>query len=198
MLDKNPDQKMIEVMKCLDQNTLCSLMCEEPFVKASFLSKLVEHIDMPIIYLDFDLLYSGYVNVDMLPKKNNVSLFSPDKNDLNLTLKEVLLKISSEKSLVVIDSLNGLYNLFDEKEAGRVINAYIMLLTFVANESNSKILFASMTRNKDLEEWVLSPTSRRVIDAKLMTKLYLKQNNSGLILDVLGKNDSVVSSILLN
>ena len=79
MLDKNPDQHSLiglnEMKKYLEKNTLNSILCDEPFVKAVFLARLIEQIDVPIFYLDFDLLYSGYVNAGMLPKKVNVSLF---------------------------------------------------------------------------------------------------------------------------
>ncbi len=199
MLDKNPDQHSLiglnEVKKYLEKNTLNSILCDEPFVKAVFLAKLIEQIDVPILYLDFDLLYSGYVNAEMLPRKVNVSLFSPLQNDWNQVLKKILMMVLKEKSFVIIDSLNGLYNLFDYKDVGRLVNAYVMLLTFVAKESDSSVLVVNMARKKDEEEWVLSPSGRRVVDAKIMTNLYLKKQNSGIIVDITRADESVVDSI---
>ncbi|HET6517472.1 MAG TPA: hypothetical protein VFG25_04545, partial [Nitrosopumilaceae archaeon] len=87
-----------------------------------------------------------------------------------------------------------LYNLFDGKDIGRLINTYIMLLVFSAKESGSCVLFSSMVRKKDKEGWVLSPTSRRIIDTK-MTKMYLKKNNSEIIMEVIGDDQSVINSI---
>jgi len=179
VLDKNPDQNSLfefnKVKKYLEKNTLNSVLCTEPFVKAAFLSKLVEQIDVPVLYLDFDLLYSGYVNASILPSKANVSLFSPSESDWNQILQKILMMILKEKSIVIVDSLNGLYNLFDGKEVGRLVNSYIMLLVFVAKESDSRVLVVSMARKKDGEEWVLSPTGRRVIDAKKNDKLVSKE-----------------------
>ena len=199
MLDKNPDQHSLiglhGVKKYLEKNALNSILCNEPFVKAVFLAKLIEQIDVPILYLDFDLLYSGYVNAEMLPRKVNVSLFSPLKNDWNQVLKKILMMVLKEKSFVIIDSLNGLYNLFDYKDVGRLVNAYVMLLTFVAKESDSSVLVVNMARKKDEEEWVLSPSGRRVVDAKIMTNLYLKKQNSGIIVDITRTDESVVDSI---
>jgi len=199
VLDKNPDQNSLiefnEVKKYLEKNTLNSVLCTEPFVKAAFLSKLVEQINVPILYLDFDLLYSGYVNASILPSKANVSLFSPSESDWNQILQKILMMILKEKSIVIVDSLNGLYNLFDGKEVGRLVNSYIMLLVFVAKESDSRVLVVSMARKKDGEEWVLSPTGRHVIDAKKMTSLYLKKENSQIMMDVLGDNESIIDSI---
>jgi len=198
VLDKNPDQSSLigisEAKNYLNENTLTSVLCSEPFTKAAFLSKLIDDIDMPVIYLDFDLLYSGYVNSEMIPNNTNVSLFVPSKDDWNQILKKVLLMILNQKSVVIIDSLNGLYNLFDGKDTGRLVNAYIMLLVFMAKESGSSVLFSSMVRKKDKEGWVLSPTSRRIIDTK-MTKLYLKKFNSEITMEIIGDDESVVNSI---
>lgn len=199
MLDKNPDQHSLiglnEVKKYLEKNTLNSILCDESFVKAVFLAKLIEQIDVPILYLDFDLLYNGYVNAEMLPRKVNVSLFSPSKNDWDQVLKKILMMILKEKSFVIIDSLNGLYNLFDYKDVGRLVNAYVMLLIFVAKESDSSVLVVNMARKKDEEEWVLSPSGRHVVDTKIMTNLYLKKQNSGIVVDVTRADESVVDSI---
>jgi len=199
VLDKNPDQHSLiglnEVKKYLEKNTLNSILCDEPFVKAVFLAKLIEQIDVPILYLDFDLLYNGYVNAEMLPRKVNVSLFSPSKNDWDQVLKKILMMILKEKSFVIIDSLNGLYNLFDYKDVGRLVNAYVMLLIFVAKESDSSVLVVNMARKKDEEEWVLSPSGRHVVDTKIMTNLYLKKQNSGIVVDVTRADESVIDSI---
>jgi len=198
VLDKNPDTSssdgISKVKEYLNENTLSSVLCTEPFVKAAFLSKLIDQIDTPIVYLDFDLLYSGYVNSEMISKKENVSLFAPSKEDWNEILQKVLLMILNQKSVVIIDSLNGLYNMFDGKDIGRVINAYIMLLVFMAKESDSSVLFSSMVRKKEKEGWVLSPTGRRIVDTK-MTKMYLKKYNSEITIQVIGDDEAVVDSI---
>ncbi len=198
MLDKNPDKSSLDgiskVKEYLNENTLSSVLCTEPFVKAAFLSKLINQIDTPIVYLDFDLLYSGYVNSEMISKNENVSLFAPSKDDWNEILQKVLLMILNQKSVVIIDSLNGLYNMFDGKDIGRVINAYIMLLVFMAKESDSSVLFSSMVRKKEKEGWVLSPTGRRIVDTK-MTKMYLKKYNSEITIQVIGDDEAVVDSI---
>ena len=198
MLDKNPDKSSLDgiskVKEYLNENTLSSVLCTEPFVKAAFLSKLIDQIDTPIVYLDFDLLYSGYVNSEMITKNENVSLFAPSKEDWNEILQKVLLMILNQKSVVIIDSLNGLYNMFDGKDIGRVINAYIMLLVFMAKESDSSVLFSSMVRKKEKEGWVLSPTGRRIVDTK-MTKMYLKKYNSEITMQVIGDDEAVVDSI---
>lgn len=198
MLDKNPNQNSLtgisEAKKYLNENTLTAVLCSKPFAKAAFFCKLIDETDIPVIYLDFDLLYSGYVKSEMVSKNENVSLFAPSKDDWTQILQKILLMISSQKSIVILDSLNGLYNLFEGKDIGRKINAYIMLLVFVAKGSGSSVLFSSMARKKDSEGWVLSPTGRRVIDTK-MTKMYLKKYNSEITAEVIGHDEAVVNSI---
>lgn len=189
MLDKNPDQSLpsiiFEAKKYLKKNVMTSILCNEPFTKAIFLAEFIKQTTIPIIYLDFDLLYSGYIVSNIFEKRNNVTIFSPSKNDLEDILKKVLTKLSLERSIVIIDSLNGLYNLFDDKDIGRLVNAYIMLLGFVAKESDSNVLFVSMARKKEDEGWVLSPSGRHVVDAKLITKVFLKRNDSRIKMVVL-------------
>ena len=42
---------------------------------------------------------------------------------------------------------------------------------------------------------MLSPYGRHVVDAIILTKLYLKKHNSGIVVDVTRADESVVDSI---
>ena len=199
LLDKNPEQDFVMKIKpILEKNNLNSILCNEPFLKASFLEKIVDNSDVPIHYLDFDLLYSGFISGEFISKKENLQLYNPTTDELQNTLQNVLENISKEKSIVIIDSLNGLNNLFEEKDAGRLINSYIMLLAFVAQNTNSQIILASMARMKDKEFWVLSPTGRQIIISEFLTSIQLKQNNSGMLLNLLDKENSTIDSIKIS
>ena len=86
MLDKNHDieishdlQKMKQI---LEQKTMNLIMYSDPFVKIVFVEKILKQTKIPIIYLDFDLLLSGYVNAETLPTFTNNSLFRPTKKKL--------------------------------------------------------------------------------------------------------------------
>jgi hypothetical protein len=95
-----------------------------------------------------------------------------------------------------MDSLNGLFNLHNEKkDAGRLINSYIMFLSCVAKMSNSCIVLPSITRKKNDEGWVLSITGRHVIESKQMTRIQLDQINSNMIANVIGEKDNTKQSI---
>ena len=199
-MDKNPKQYSDEDLSCLmeiiELNTLNSIMFSDPFLKIVFLNKLMLKTNIPIFYLDFDLLYSGYVTSNIISLRNGVTLYRPTKEDWIKTLKTILQKLSKNKSMLIMDSLNGLFNLHNEKkDAGRLINSYIMLLSCVAKMSNSCLVLPSITRKKNDEGWALSITGRHIIESKQMTRIQLEQIDSNMIANVIDEKDNTKQSI---
>jgi len=196
LLDKNPDLDSNNmIMKIIEENEFSSIMHDEPFTKALFFEKIIHYTIEPIIYLDFDLLYSGFITAKILPERENVCVYRLTYDNLLESLVSIQSKISSKKCLVIIDSLNGFFNLFDEKDIGRLINAYIMLLGCVARTTKSRILFASMARLKDGQDWVLTPSGRHVLDSESIVKIHLKKNGVGVFAKILDKKNSAIESI---
>jgi hypothetical protein len=201
VLDKNPDEvleSIIEAKGIIEKNVMNSVFCYEPFLKTKFLANLIKKFEIPIIYLDFDLMYSGYITSEMLPLRENVIIWRPSKEGWNQVLKTILQKISQERCLVIIDSLNGFSNLFEGKDTGREINAYIMLMASMANQTKSNVLFVSMARKNDEKEWVLSPTSRHILENKKMMKALLKKDESEYALQILNEDNTIRNSVRLN
>lgn len=177
----------------LSQTKINSILYSDPFLKAGFIAKLVQDTKIDILYLDLDLLYSGYVTSGILLIPQNLSLFQPTFELWNKALTNLLIKLSTKKSLVIVDSLNGLYNLLnEEKEIGKLVNSYIMLITSMARKTNSYVVVASMVRFKKEEGWILSPTGKRLIETTIVKKILLKQDESGIILDFLNKEKTVI------
>ena len=200
VLDKNPelnsDENLSGIMKIIELNTLNSIMFSDPFLKTNFFNKLITTTSIPIYYLDFDLLYSGYIASKIISLRPEITIYQPTKDDWIETLKTILLKLSEQKSMLIIDSLNGFFNLCNEKkDAGRLVNSHIMLLSCVAKMSSSHILLASNTRKRNNEGWALSITGRHVIESKHMTKIYLDQLNSDIIANLIGETNSPLKSI---
>ena len=190
VLDKNPDLNNIEnlsdFIKILESNTLNLIMHSDPFLKTNFFNKLILVTNYPVIYLDFDLLFSGYITSNTITQRPGVTLYQPNKNEFLETIKTILLEISEKKSMLVIDSLNGLFNFYhDNKDAGRLVNSYIMLFCSIAKNSNSSILISGMTRKKNNEEWVLSITGRHIFETKQMNTIWLEKQNSSFIANIL-------------
>jgi len=183
MLDKNHDieifhnlQKMKQI---LEQKTMNLIMYSDPFVKIVFVEKILKQTKIPIIYLDFDLLISGYVNAKIFPTFTKNFLFQPTKKNWNSLIKQIIFQLTKEKSIIIIDSLNGFFNISEEKDARRLVYSYIMLFYRIADMNNSKILLLTKTDQKD-QEPILSVTSKQIINTKKLNKINLEQKNSNL------------------
>ncbi len=191
VLDKNPEQildtELIYVKNEFSNKNPNIILCSEPFLKAEFLNELIDSIKYPIIFLDFDLLYSGYIVSEMIKKNDRIEIYRPNKIDWKKIISEIAKRISNEKFLVVIDSFNGFYNIFDEKESGRFINASLMLLSSIGRECGSSVIITAMVRKNDNGEWILSPGGRHIIDSKKSGIYHLKRIGNSLMLSSLNQ-----------
>jgi len=205
VLDKNPqeilDNDLTYVKKEFSIKNPNIILCSEPFLKAEILNELIDSITYPIIFLDFDLLYSGYVVSELIKKNERVEIYRPSKIDLKKIISEIANKISSEKFLVIIDSLNGFYNIFDEKESGRFINASLMLLSSISRENGSSVIITAITRKNDGGEWILSPGGRHIIDSKKSGMFHLKRIDKSIrirLLNQIGNTEKTFKIELFN
>ncbi|MCZ6582435.1 MAG: hypothetical protein O6761_04605, partial [Thaumarchaeota archaeon] len=85
----------INLESFLVQEKFNSILYYEPFVKVTFFVKLLQDIKIPVLYLDLDLLYSGYVAAEILTPQRNVTLYNPTQETWNETLTKVLTKLST-------------------------------------------------------------------------------------------------------
>ena len=166
------------------------ILCSKPFHKIEFLNRLINSVEDPIIIVDMDLLYTGYVESGMIQKKENIVIFCPDKKDWKEKLSEIISRVSKERFLVIIDSFNGVYNLFDELEAARLINSCIMLLSSIGNQTKSSVIVTGMARKKENGEWVLSPGGKHIIKSEKTGIFYLKKSLDDLVMTTLEKSDA--------
>ena len=193
-MSKNPEQVNSKIENILEQNLLNIIYYENSFAKAKFLTKTIEKWDIPTFYLDFDLLYSGYVKANMVPTLKNVTLLWPNSENLRENLESVIEKISMTKSVVVIDSLNGFFNILEDDDAGMLINSFIMMLASSAKNTKSIILVGSLSKLNEENEFVLYSSGRHVIDNKHMEKIQLVESNGLLKINILNFDNSTKSS----
>lgn len=194
MLSKNPEQVNSKIESILEQNLINIIYYENSFAKAKFLTKTIEKWNIPIFYLDFDLLYSGYVKANMVPTLKNITLLWPNSENLRDNLESVIEKISVTKSVVVIDSLNGFFNTLEDDDAGMLINSFIMMLASSAKNTKSIILVGSLSKLNDENEFVLYSSGRHVIDNKHMKKIQLVESSGSLKINILNFDNSTKSS----
>ena len=185
MLDKSPewvlDNSLLHIKNEFEKNIPSIILCSDPFHKAEFLNRLINSIEHQIIFVDMDLLYTGYVESGMIRKKDNVIIFHPDKTNWKKELSNVITKISKERILVVIDSFNGVYNMFDDLESIRFINSCIMFLSSFGRETNSSVIVTGMARKKE-ENWIISPGGKQIIKSTKTGVYFLKKIEKNLII----------------
>lgn len=199
MLDKNPElsvDDMIKIQIEFEQKNPNIILCSKPFHKTEFLNRLINTIEGSIIIVDMDLLYTGYVQSGMIQKKENVMIFCPDKSDWKQRLTDIISKVSKERFLIIIDSFNGVYNLFDELESARLINSCIMLLSSIGNQTKSSVIITGMARKKD-DEWVLSPGGKHIITSENTGIYFLKKLQNDLVITTIEKTDANSSKFII-
>ena len=193
LLEKNSEQIPINnvTIEDLEQNTLNMIFYEDSFAKTRFFTNTISEWSTPISYFDFDLLYSGYIKSGITSAVKNITLLCPDNDNLHKNIKSVMDNISKKKSLVIIDSLNGFFNLLEgKKDAGRIVNALLMLLVSAAKNTKSIIIVGSLSKQNDKKDWVLSNTGRHVIESDYMTKIQLIESHDRTIAKILKTNNS--------
>ena len=193
MLDKNPEQiidnDLTQIQIKFEQNNPNIVLCLKPFDKIYFLNRLINSIDDPVIFIDMDLLYTGYVQSGMIQKKENVTIFCPNKTNWKKNLSEIISRVSNDRFLVIIDSFNGAYNLFDDLESALFINSCVMLLASIGNHVKSSVVITGMARKKENDGWVLSPGGKHIIKSEKTGVYFLKKTENGLVIDTLNKTD---------
>ena len=195
MLDKSPewvlDNDLSLVQNEFEKNIPSIVLCSEPFYKAEFLNILINSVKIPVIFVDMDLLYTGYVESGMIQKNDNVTIFHPEKENWKEKLSKIISNTSRQKVLVVIDSFNGVYNMFDDLESARFINSCIMLLSSLGRETSSSVVISAMARKKENNEWVISPGGKQIIKSEKTGVYFLKKIQGNLMLSTLdGNSDS--------
>jgi len=191
VLDKSPewvlDNNLIHIQNEFKKNIPSILLCSEPFHKTEFLNRLINSVENSIIFVDMDLLYTGYVESGMIQRKDNLLILNPDKENWRKELSDIIIKTSKEKVLVIIDSFNGIYNIFDDLESVRFINSCIMLLGSLGKNSDSTIIVTGMVRKKENDEWVISPGGKQIIKSEKTGIFYLKKIKEKIIISNVDK-----------
>lgn len=197
VLDKNPklllDEDLIQIQNTFSKKGSNIILCSHPLVKTKFLKEIIDHTDNKVIFLDFDLLYSGYVTARLIKKNTNVTIYHLEIEKWNSSLAQILDKISKERFLVIIDSLNGINNLFEDKNSAMFVNSCIMLLSVCGRSAKSSLIVTAMARRKQ-GELVLLPGGRHILDPKEGQMYYLKEVKDRLIISLLDKNISKKST----
>jgi len=176
-LDKN--HTTFENFQLLEENLIpsssCLLFYENAFSKIKLIHKITSTQSRPILYIDLDFLFSGYIKSELLTIQN-LTLFTTLESKVNEILPEILTKISIEPHLVIFDSINGLYNtLSNVADSGRLVNTILMLLARNVSFSNSILIISALAGKKE-NNWFL-PNGRQILENNKMKKFVISDRS---------------------
>ena len=176
-MDKN--HTTFENFHLLEENLIPSssslLFYENAFSKIKLIREIASKQSLPILYVDFDFLFSGYIKSKLLTM-SNLTLFNTLESKLNEILPEILTKISIEPHLVIFDSINGLYNtLSNDADSGRLVNTILMLFATNISFSNSILIISALARKKE-NNWIL-PNGRQILENDKMKKFIISDRS---------------------
>ena len=185
------DPNNSSIQNTLKQNTANMIFYEDSFAKTSFFTKEIPNWKTPIFYFDFDLQYTGFVRAGIIPLQKNLTLLNPKNNSLHKDLKSVIEEISKTRSLVIIDSFNGFFNLLEgKKDLGRLINSFLMLLVSSAKHTKSTVIVGILSKLNDENKWILYNTGRRILENEHFTKIQLIKSENRLLTKVLNSDNT--------
>ena len=192
MLDKssrqvsdNPSSIMEELGRCMPGIVLCS----EPFDKMEFLDAMINCTTYPVVFVDMDLLYTGYVESGMIRRRNGVEVFCPSRRDWMVEFAKIVLDSSRKRTLIIIDSLNGMHGVFDDIESARFVNSCVMLLASLGRQADSSVIVTAMVRPRNSRGWVLAPGGRQIIRSRGVGCYVLKKVDGRLLLEQVRTNE---------
>ena len=191
------DSKKPTIQNILEQNTANMIFYEDSFTKTSFFTREISKWQVPIFYFDFDLQYTGFIKSGMTKEMENLTLLCPENGSLREGLKSIIANITNERSLIIIDSLNGLFNVFEgQNDTGRLVNSFLMLLVSAANHTKSTIMVGILSKLNE-DRWVLYNTGRAVIDNKHFTKIQLTKKENNTLATLLNSDNSSKKELIL-
>ncbi len=176
-MDKN--HTTFENLHLLEENlhspSFSLVLYENAFSKIQLIQQITSKQTLPILYVDLDFLFSGYVKSQLLTIPN-LSLFNTVESTITEILPKILTKISTEPHLVIFDSMNGLYNtLSNDADSGRVVNSILMLLGQNSQFSKSILVAFALAGKKD-NNWVL-PNGRQILENENMKKFFISDRS---------------------
>ncbi len=166
----------LEIIKdSLNPGSSNLLFYEDAFLKINLIQEIISAQKLPILYVDLDFLFTGFVHSKLLTF-DNLSLFNTLDSNLNQILPEILNKISLEPHLVIVDSVNGLYNtLSNNEDSGRTVNSILMLILQHIKSSDSILIIPALATVKD-EKWILA-NGRQILENENIKKISLSDRS---------------------
>jgi hypothetical protein len=171
-------------------------MFTDPYAKLC-LTALIARSFEKTIYVDLDTTFTAYLQAGMIKTSGKLDVLLPSEGRLVPMIKDALL--SMEKgSLVIFDSVNSFYSLFQirEKTLGslnHLLSVLLMLLVKRGFDASVPVLATSMLRYRPAGGWVQSPASRRLLQNKSAVRMKVDMRQAGDLALTIIAHDSMPS-----
>ena len=176
---------MNPIFATIDKKTTSLVFYNNPYTKIKFVNEIINSYKIPTLYVDFDLLFSGYYESGLISKVPDVEIFHPSEENYLEIISEVIKKTVLEKTIIILDSLNGLHHTLNKiSNSGRLVNSLIMFMSYNIRFSNSKLIIPSLSEKKE-NQWVLSTTKRHILETENMNRFHIEENSSKLQFQIL-------------
>ena len=160
----------------MNEKTTNLVFYHNPYTKIKFVNEITNSYKIPIFYVDFDLLFSGYCASQLISEKPNIEILHPSEQNLLQVVLELIKKSASQKTIVIFDSLNGLYTSIKENpDSSRLIQSLLMFFSCNLKFSDSKFLILSLAEKKE-NQWVLSPTKRHILENENVNRYQIEED----------------------
>ncbi len=143
---------MDSIRRKLERRTLNIILSVGAFDKTRFLGMLADSTPLPVAFVDTDLLYAGYIRSGMHKKRDGLFLSCPDTGTWNAELVGIISAASKRRTAVIVDSLNGVYEMFQGPDSIRAANSCMMILSSLAGQAGSSVTVGAIVqRRADLQ-----------------------------------------------
>lgn len=185
-MDKNPGGLLAEVFP----NTINTVLCQDAFAKERVVKMLAGLGALPTILIDFDLLYAGYARSGMIAGGGgNLTAYSPTEGGWEGVFKEVAARVSAQKSVLVVDSVNGFLSIFGGEDSGRYADSCVMMLSSCVGCAGGRIFLFYVAEPAEGGGWVLRPTGRRVLEIAPASRFFARRRNGKILVEALPPDD---------
>ncbi len=174
----------------LDNAGINAVLYNDAFAKVCFTCSVVSEFlrERRVVYIDLDTVFTSYVrNNVFIAERGDLEIFLPAQGELEPMLSDICSHLDAATGIVVVDSLNSFYHLYDGIRVGplnRLLSTYVSLLLNHTRRIGCTLVVTSMIRHKKLLEWKMAPSSKRLIEAKSSVILEVGLGQDGLLVNV--------------
>lgn len=101
-----------------------------------------------VLYMDMDLLYAGCARAGLGRIRDCTTLVCPDRDTWHRDLASAISASSAGRMTVIIDSLNGIYEMYGGADSAMTANTHIMALASLAGQAGSAVIVGARVRRR--------------------------------------------------